>query len=84
MACLNTLREAGEVCAWDGAIVEAHFFFRTAHKHDSDNLNASLKSARDGLADAGLVKDDNTIRNAESVVSVDKKDPRVELWITKG
>jgi len=83
MACLSALRDAGDVCAWDAAVVEAHFFFRTKHKHDSDNLNASLKSARDGLADAGLVKNDWTIRNAEPVVAVDKTNPRVELWITK-
>jgi Holliday junction resolvase RusA-like endonuclease len=84
MACLSALREAGEVCAWDGAVVEAHFFFKVNRTHDNDNLNASLKAARDGLADAGLVKDDTSIRNVEPVVAVDKNDPRVELWITKG
>jgi len=83
MACLAALREAGEVIAWDAAEVEPHFYFRVKRVRDPDNLAACLKSARDGLADAGLVKNDCNIRNAEPVVGIDKKNPRVELWITK-
>ena len=83
MACLSALREAGEVVAWDAAEVEPHFYFRVNRRHDPDNLAACLKSARDGLADAGLVKNDMFIINAEPVVGIDKKNPRVELWIRK-
>ena len=83
MACLSALREAGEVIAWDAAEVEPHFYFRVNRRRDPDNLAACLKSARDGLADAGLVKNDMFIANAEPVVGIDKKNPRVELWIRK-
>jgi Holliday junction resolvase RusA-like endonuclease len=77
------LREAKEVVAWDAAEVEPHFYFRVNRRRDPDNLAACLKSARDGLADAGLVKNDTNIRNAEPVVDIDPDHPRVELWITR-
>jgi Holliday junction resolvase RusA-like endonuclease len=83
MACLAALREAKEIIAWDAAEVEPHFYFRVKRRRDPDNLAASLKAARDGLADAGLVKNDCNIRNAEPVVHIDKDNPRVELWIRK-
>jgi len=44
---------------WPGAYVRATFYFRVRRKRDGDNLNASLKHALDGLADAGIVADDN-------------------------
>ena len=83
MATLSALREAKEVVAWDAAAVEPHFYFRVNRRRDPDNLAACLKSARDGLADAGLVKNDTNIRNAEPVVEIDPDNPRVELWITR-
>ena len=83
MACLSALREVGETSAWDAAIIEPHFYFRVAQRRDSDNLAACLKSACDGLADAGLVANDYTLRNAEPVVHIGAARPRVELWITK-
>lgn len=83
MATLAALREAGEVVAWDAAEVEPHFYFRVKRVRDPDNLASCLKAARDGLADAGLVKNDTNIRNAEPVVHIDPDHPRVELWIRK-
>ena len=44
---------------WPGAFVRATFYFQIKRKRDGDNLNASLKHALDGLADAGIVADDN-------------------------
>ena len=83
LATRSALREASEVCAWDAATVEPHYFFRVNRRRDGDNATASCKAIFDGLADAGLVKNDSQLRHLPPVFAVDKKNPRLELWITK-
>lgn len=47
-------------CPWDAAILHATFYM--PRKQDSDNLVAWLKTYRDGLQDAGIVRNDSAIR----------------------
>ena len=68
---------------WPGAILVAEFHFLTKRKRDRDNLAASLKSAIDGFADAGIVKDDNTIRIAGVLVVVGSRRPGVEIELAR-
>jgi len=48
------------------------FVFHVSRRRDRDNLAASLKAARDGIADAGLVANDTDIRNVDPEIVVDK------------
>jgi crossover junction endodeoxyribonuclease RusA len=66
---------------WKLATVQATFYFRDARRRDGDNLAASLKSAWDGLVDAGIIEDDSGLTHAPVVVGVDRRSPRVELWV---
>lgn len=68
---------------WPGAILVAEFHFLTKRKRDRDNLAASLKSAIDGFADAGIVKDDNTIRIAGILVVVGSRRAGVEIELVR-
>jgi crossover junction endodeoxyribonuclease RusA len=68
---------------WGAAICQAIFYVKDARKRDRDNLLASLKSAFDGLADAGLIADDSGLTHLPVMVMVDKANPRVELHVTE-
>jgi len=68
---------------WPGAILVAEFHFLTKRKRDRDNLAASLKPALDSFADAGIVKDDNTIRIAGILVVVGSRRPGVEIELAR-
>jgi Holliday junction resolvase RusA-like endonuclease len=63
------------------ATIQCKFFFRTAHKHDGDNLLASLKSCFDGLVDAGVFTDDSGLSHLPVETAKDASDPRVEIHI---
>ncbi len=68
---------------WRGDIgVRSAFFFKAARRRDRDNALASLKAAFDGVADAGLVFDDDQFVPYPAVLSVDRGNPRVELTFT--
>lgn len=67
----------------DAVRIEARFFFRDKRRRDRDNLLASLKSAFDGIADAGLVRNDSDITHLPVVIDVDRNEPRVELHVTE-
>lgn len=71
---------------WNEAQVEARFYFKQNRRRDRDNCLSSLKSAFDGLKDAGVIADDSGLIHLPVVIGVDKENPRVELWIepTKG
>jgi hypothetical protein len=74
----------GLVFPWAAAIVEPHVFYRDKRWHaDEDAICHSLKGARDGIQDARLVINDNTISTAIPIISIDKENPRIELWITR-
>lgn len=65
----------------DAATVQCHFYFRDNRRRDGDNFLACMKSAFDGLVDAGVFADDNGLTHLPITKSVDKKDPRVEVRI---
>lgn len=68
---------------WEAATIEPRVYWPNRHKVDGDNMLASLKSAIDGLTDAGLLADDKGVRFLPCVMGYDKADPRVELVVTK-
>lgn len=51
--------------------------------HDDDNLTSWLKPSRDGLADAGVVADDQSFRMRHHRQHKDLANPRVVLTITR-
>ena len=52
-------KERIETMPWGKVELEATFYFKTTRERDDDNAMGSLKSACDGIVDAGLVlKDD--------------------------
>jgi len=67
---------------WQKAQYSVAFYCKTAAKRDNDNLMASLKSYRDGIADAGLVDDDCGMWPTGCEIKKDANRPRVEivLW----
>jgi len=68
---------------WPRVEVRPIFYCRDSRRRDRDNLGASLKSAYDGLADAGLLTNDYYLIPMPPEVLVDRKDPRVELIINR-
>jgi Holliday junction resolvase RusA-like endonuclease len=66
---------------WEKAHYKVIFFCRTAAKRDNDNLMASLKSYRDGIADSGLVADDCGMWPRGCEIKKDASNPRCEIVI---
>ena len=71
---------------WSVATVRPMFFHKTRHKRDRDNLSASLKAARDGIADAmaacGLGEAASGFVPLPPTSDVDREEPRVEIIVT--
>lgn len=65
------------------ATVECRFYFKTSRRRDGDNLLSSMKSAFDGLVDAGVFSDDSGLTHLPVVQEIDKDNPRVEIHIRK-
>ena len=68
---------------WPAATLQATFYHAQKRRRDPDNLNASLKSAQDGLVDAGLLVDDEHVTHLPTKKLIDRDCPRVVLTITK-
>lgn len=67
---------------WKRASVTATFFFRDSRRRDRDNCLAALKSAFDGLEDAGIVANDaDFIYQPVQFGGFNDKTPRVVLLI---
>jgi hypothetical protein len=66
---------------WTSACCQATFFFEYRRVRDRDNCLAALKSAFDGLADAGVIANDAGLIHLPVVFDVDPLRPRVELLI---
>ena len=66
---------------WKKAVAGATFYFKTKRStgQDDDNLIGWLKPYRDGIADAGVVLDDQGMRWIMIAQLVDKDDPRVVI-----
>lgn len=65
------------------AKVRIKFYFRTNARRDIDNMNQ--KFLLDGLVKAGIIADDSVkvIGQVEVEASVDKQNPRTEIYITR-
>lgn len=68
---------------WMRATYKARFYFPDARRRDADNAIASLKSALDGVADAGLIVNDSGLWPERPEFHTDKANPRVEITFTK-
>ena len=58
------------------------FHFKDRRKRDRDNLLASMKSAFDGIADAGIVANDSSFRH-QVEIGDPCAEPHVEITITE-
>lgn len=78
---------AVEICClkkpWNKASYTARFYFPDKRRRDADNAIASIKSALDGAADAGLVVNDSGLWPERPEFHVDKTNPRLEITFTK-
>lgn len=68
---------------WERATVAIRWYSARQRWPDRDNMVGSLKSHLDGLADAGLIVDDNGLTILPPERLYDKDSPRVELTITQ-
>lgn len=68
---------------WEKAFVDITYFFPQNRRRDKDNLLSMLKAAFDGIGDSGMVKNDCGFTYRPIELKIDKKDPRVEITITK-
>lgn len=68
---------------WKRATIEATYYLRDRRGlvSDQDNRISSLKSAVDGLVDAGILADDRGVTWKPVAVLVDRQRPRVELKV---
>jgi crossover junction endodeoxyribonuclease RusA len=71
----------GKRPGWPRARARARFFFVDSRKRDGDNFLASLKSAFDGIADAGAVANDSGLAHEPPEFHVDRERPRVEITL---
>jgi Holliday junction resolvase RusA-like endonuclease len=67
---------------WKKATIKVMAYYMTNRYRDDDNLLASLKSAFDGLQDAGIIANDHGLRHESPESFKDAKNPRIELIIT--
>lgn len=70
---------------WDKASVKAVFYHAINRRRDDVNALAMLKSAYDGVVQAGLIPDDDRshLRTEGAEFEIDKQWPRVELVFTR-
>jgi crossover junction endodeoxyribonuclease RusA len=67
---------------WPRARVTCRFYFRVNRKRDGDNLLASMKPAFDGIAAAGVVKDDSAFVHMPAEIIINRQGkPHVEITI---
>ncbi len=69
---------------WQRASEHTTFYFAQNRRRDKDNFSAMLKSARDGIVDAGLLADDSGLVQHPVTFAIDRENPRVEIEIRKG
>jgi hypothetical protein len=83
-AYFATLDAAREM-SFEKANVLAKFYHKTKRRRDDVNHLAMLKSAYDGVVQAGLLPDDDRehLRTVGAEFYVDTKNPRVELIFTR-
>jgi len=77
--------EGIETMPWGKVAVKATFYWAHARRRDPNNALNSLKSAEDGIVDAGLVIDDDYehMERMPPIFLFDSNFPRVELVIAR-
>jgi len=85
LACEAILQAGVTTIPWNRCSVVPRLYHSTNRKRDTDNAMASLKSAYDGIVDAGVVPDDTPdhMRRMEPEFFVDKHHQRLELEIER-
>lgn len=85
LACQAAIDAGIETGPWGMATVGAVFYHAQNRRRDPDNFMAMLKSAYDGLVEAGLLVDDDWkhLKREEPQFEIDKLSPRVELTVTR-
>ena len=68
---------------WPAATVDLTFYWPDKRRRDKDNAVASMKAALDGIADAGLVVNDEHFQPGKVDFQVDKSNPRVVITMRK-
>lgn len=63
------------------AFVRIVAYWKKAHKMDPDNLIATMKSAIDGITDAGIWIDDRELSFLPCVQDKDADNPRIEIHV---
>lgn len=81
MDAINRNPEFRQALPLDRVELIPAIFFRSPNRRDSDNWNPALKAARDGIAKAGVVVNDETVTTMPPELKIDKNNPRVELVI---
>lgn len=77
--------DAARGMAWEKATVKVIFYHKTIRRRDDVNHLAMLKSAYDGVVEAGLLPDDDSkhLRTEGAEFKLDKEWPRVEMVFTR-
>ena len=84
-AAFFTTLDAARGMRFEKASVAAKFYHKTSRRRDDVNHLAMLKAAYDGIVQAELIPDDDRehLRTVGAEFFVDKKNPRVELILTR-
>jgi len=74
-----------ETGPWPRVVASAVFFHKIKRRRDGVNHNAMLKPAQDGIVDAGLAVDDDSIHwtTEPPVFKIDREYPRVEITVER-
>jgi len=70
---------------WSRVSCTIAFYWPDRRRRDADNAQAAMKSAYDGIIDAGLVADDDTehLLHRPPVFAIDREHPRVEITLRR-
>ncbi len=85
LVCEAVQNERVESLPWGKVSVEAEFYYKTNRRRDEDGLMYLLKSAYDGIVDAGIVPDDTPEYMKRDVpkLNYDPSCPGVILTLTR-
>lgn len=79
---LKMVEQFNESLLLDSAEIQTRWYFRTAAKHDPDNLIAWAKPVFDALTRAGVLADDNNVIHLPPRQQKDAGRPRLEVTVT--
>lgn len=70
---------------WEAATIRAVFYHTKERRRDDVNALAMLKSAYDGIVDAGIIPDDDArhLTTTGAEFRIDRRCPRVEIFVTR-